>query len=132
MMIVPNLLVTDDDSAFRRVVCEGLTRRGFQVSEASDGDEALQVIRTRRVHLALVDVHMPRVTGLDLMRQLVDTPDRPACVLMSAELDEQIRREAESMQAYQVLSKPIRLHQLCDVVLGALTDLYGWSPTKPR
>ncbi|TWU21013.1 Response regulator MprA [Novipirellula galeiformis] len=131
-MIVPNLLVTDDDSAFRRVVCEGLMRRGFEVSEASDGDEALHVIRSKRVHLALVDVHMPRVTGLELMRQLADTPDRPACVLMSAEMDEAIRREAESMQAYQVLSKPIRLHQLCDVVLGALTEVYGWAPNKPR
>ncbi|TWT81962.1 Response regulator MprA [Planctomycetes bacterium CA13] len=128
-MIVPNLLVIDDDTAFRQVVCEGLSRRGFEVEEAVDGHQALEVIRNKQFHLALVDVHMPRVTGLELLRQLPETPNRPACVLMSAKLDEAIRREAELMKAYRVLSKPIRLAALCDVVRAALLEFYDWRPT---
>ncbi len=127
-MIVPNLLITDDDSAFRRVVCEGLSRRGFYVREACDGQEALDLISTMEVHLALVDVHMPRITGLELVRRLSQTPNPPACVLMSAQLDESIRREAESMRAYQILSKPIRLNELCGVVSSALATIYDWHP----
>ena len=127
-MIVPNVLVTDDDSAFRNVLCEGLSRHGFHVTQASDGEEAIEKFAQCEVHFALVDVHMPRVTGLDVMRHLRQSPHSPPCVLMSAQLDDEIRREAERMRAYKVLSKPIRLRQLSDLVCGALEDIYGWRP----
>lgn len=132
MLLVPNLLVTDDDSAFRQVVCEGLSRRGFRVTEASNGEEAIDVISRCEVHVALIDVHMPRVTGLELIRILRERPKSPPFVLMSAELDDEIRREAERMRAYQVLSKPIRLARLTDIVCRALTDVYGWQPPRSR
>ena len=127
-MIVPNLLVTDDDSAFRSVLSEALARRGFSILQASDGQEAIEVLSHTRIHMALVDVHMPRAGGLDVMRHLVQIPDCPPCVLMSAELDEDIRREAERMKAYRVLSKPIRLNQIREVVAAALREVYGWTP----
>jgi CheY-like chemotaxis protein len=129
-MLIPNLLVTDDDPAFRQVVCEGLVRRGFRVTEASDGQEAIDVIARCEVHIALIDVHMPRLNGLDVIRHLQQRPHSPPCVLMSAELNDEIRREAERMCAYQVLSKPVRLTQLTDVVCGALSDIYGWRPNQ--
>lgn len=128
MFVVPNLLITDDDPAFRQVVSEGLVRRGFRVTEASDGREALELIERSEVHLALVDFHMPHVTGLDVIRHLHGRPASPPCVLMSAELDDEIRREAERMRAYHVLSKPVRLAQLTKIVCGALVDRYGWRP----
>ena len=128
MLVVPNLLVTDDDTAFRQVVSEGLSRRGFRVTQAGDGDEAIELIGRSRVHMALIDVHMPRVTGLDVIRHLHQQPDSPPCVLMSAQLDDEIRQEAERMRAYQILSKPIRLTQLTDIICDALSDIYGWRP----
>ena len=128
-MMVPNLLVTDDDAALRTVLCEGLSRRGFHVTQASDGEEAIEKIAQCDVHFALVDIHMPRVTGLEVMRHLTQTPHSPPCVLMSAQLDDEIRREAARMKAYKVLSKPIRLSQLTDLVCGALDEIYGWRPT---
>jgi CheY-like chemotaxis protein len=127
MRLIPNLLMTDDDSAFRQVVCEGLTRRGFHVTEARDGQEALELLETSEVHVALIDVHMPRVTGLEVIRQLSERGQGPPCVLMTAHLDEQIRREAERLRAYRLLSKPVRLKQLTDIVCGALADVYGWQ-----
>ena len=130
MMDVPNLLVTDDDKAFRKVVCEGLQRRGFRVIEACDGREALDLIKHSRVHVAVVDVHMPHVTGLDVIRHLYEGPSSLPCVLMSAELDDEIRQEAERMCAYDVLSKPLKLSQLTAVVSHALNEFYGWQPPK--
>ena len=130
MMDVPNLLVTDDDKAFRKVVCEGLQRRGFRVIEACDGREALDLIESSRVHVAVVDVHMPNVTGLDVIRHLHERPSSLPCVLMSAELHDEIRQEAERMCVYDVLSKPLRLSQLTSVVSHALNDYYGWQPPK--
>ena len=130
MLVVPKLLVTDDDSAFRRVVCEGLMRQGFQVTEASDGREALDLLDSSEVHVLLVDIHMPHVTGLDVVRHLQDRPASPPCVLMSAGVDDEIRREAKRMRAYQVLSKPVRLAQLTTIVCGALAERYDWRPPQ--
>jgi CheY-like chemotaxis protein len=124
--MIPNLLITDDDSAFRKVLCESLSGRGFMVTEACDGQEALNVLGQTKIHMALVDVHMPRVNGLQLMRHLMGTPDPPPCVLMSAKLDEQIQREAERMQAYRLMSKPFGVSELRDVVCRALEETYGW------
>jgi DNA-binding response OmpR family regulator len=127
MQLIPNLLMTDDDSAFRQVVAEGLSRAGFHVTEARDGQEALDLLETSEVHIALIDVHMPRVTGLEVIQQLSERDHSPPCVLMSAQLDENIRREAERLRAYRLLSKPIRLHKLTDVVCAVLADVYGWQ-----
>ncbi|TWU60776.1 Response regulator MprA [Rubripirellula tenax] len=128
-MLIPNLLVTDDDAAFRHVVCEGLVRRGFQVTEATDGEEALEVLGAGEVHVCLIDFHMPRLSGLEVIRQLRSSGSRLPCVLMSADLSDDIRREAEAMLAYEILDKPVRLKQLSDVVCGALAEVYGWRPS---
>ena len=127
MLVIPNLLVTDDDSAFRRAVCDGLVRRGFQVTEARDGQEAIELFSESRVHMALVDFHMPRLSGLEVIRHLHESPESPPCGLMSAELNDEIRLEAERMQAFDVVSKPVRLQHLTEIVCAALTSAYGWE-----
>ena len=132
MPLTPNLLMTDDDSAFRKVVSEGLSRRGFHVTQACDGQEALDLLESANVHVALIDVHMPRVNGLEVIRRLSKRDHCPPCVLMSAQLDDEIRREAERLRAYRLLSKPIRLRQLTDIVCGALADVYGWEQQHRR
>jgi two-component system chemotaxis response regulator CheY len=134
MLEVPNLLVSDDDAAFRRAVSEGLSRRGFHVTQACDGQEAIEMLSSQRVHVALLDVHMPRMSGLEVVRHLYlsESPECPPCVLMSAALNDEIRREAERMRAYQVLSKPVRLQQLTQIVCTALANIYGWHPPDSR
>ncbi len=129
-MMIPNLLVTDDDAAFRHVLCEGLVRRGFHVTEATDGQEAIDVLGSCEVHVCLIDFHMPRLTGMDVIRYLHASGRVLPCVLMSADLNDDIRREAHSMAAYGVLAKPVRLKHLGDVVCGALADVYGWRPAS--
>ncbi len=128
MITVPNLLVSDDDSAFRQVVCEALLRRGFTVSQACDGEEAIEVIKHTEIHMVLVDLHMPRLTGLQVIEYMAQSPSRPPCVLMSSAMDEAIEKEAMRMRAYRVLAKPFRLNELSNVICGALSEVYNWRP----
>lgn len=128
----PRILVSDDDQAFRELLCEGLGRQGFIVTEARDGGEAIEVWNQGDQHLCLVDFHMPRANGLEVVRHVQSHCPRGLqstyvpCVLMSGQLDDSIRREAESARVYRVLAKPLRLKQLGEVVIGALRDMYGW------
>lgn len=126
-MIVPKLLITDDDSSIRRTLEEVFIGRGLQVATAGDGDEAIALIQREPIHLLLVDVHMPRVSGLEVIRHLRDAGQVLPFVVMSAAMTDSIEREAESMGAYRVLTKPIRLATIRETVLQGLWDVYGWT-----
>jgi diguanylate cyclase (GGDEF)-like protein len=68
------ILVVDDDEDIARFVQVNLKLHGFEVDHARDGEEALEVIRRRRPDLAVVDLMMPRVDGVELTRRLRADP----------------------------------------------------------
>lgn len=127
--MVPNVLITDDDAVFRQTLCDALSDHGLNLHQAGDGEEALAVIGMKSIHLVLVDVHMPRVTGIEVIRELATRPLRIPAILMSAMMDEAIEREAARMRAYRILHKPIRLRYLREIVCGSLAETYGWRPS---
>jgi CheY-like chemotaxis protein len=123
----PSLLITDDDRDFRETLGDVFQSRGFRIRLASDGEEALDIIRFEPVHLLLVDMHMPRLTGLDTMRRLRELHLELPCILLSAALDQTIEAEARAAQAFSVLSKPVRLPEITGAVREALLQAYGWA-----
>ncbi|TWT56240.1 response regulator [Allorhodopirellula solitaria] len=127
--MIPNVLITDDDAGFRSALCDALSDRGLTLYQASDGDEALEVIGQESIHLVLVDVHMPRVTGIEVIREIAGRSLRIPTILMSAMMDEAIEREAARMRAYRILHKPIGLRDLRQIVSGSLAETYGWRPS---
>jgi CheY-like chemotaxis protein len=78
------VLVVDDETAVRRFACRVLQREGYEVVEAGDGAEALELLRTRNSFAVVVsDIVMPRVNGVELLQALaVSRPDLPV-ILMS-------------------------------------------------
>ena len=78
ILSTPSLLITDDDRDFRETLSEVFDRRGFRTLLASDGEQALDIARRETVHLLLTDMHMPRLTGLETIRRIRDTPFPPA------------------------------------------------------
>lgn len=69
-LITPRLLITDDDRDFRETVAGLLTERGFETLQAADGEEALQIVCRQKVHLLLLDMQMPRLSGLETIERL--------------------------------------------------------------
>ena len=126
-MVVPRLLITDDDLALRCAIADVFRGLGFDISLASDGDEAIAMIDAGEIHLILVDVHMPRVSGLDVIQHVRSRNSMLPCILMSGAVDELIEREAQQMHVYRVLSKPIRALTLRQTVIQGLRDAYGWK-----
>ncbi|MEX2176473.1 MAG: response regulator [Pirellulaceae bacterium] len=124
----PALLIADDDRDFRATLAVVLRSRGFETIEAADGEEALDILSRREVHLLLLDMHMPRLTGLETIHRLrqLDLEVMLPWILISATLDEQIVAEARAAAAFSVLPKPLRLPQLTSAVHAALRQTYGW------
>ena len=122
----PSLLITDDDPAFRETLQVVFEPEGFRTILAEDGEEALEIIQTQEVHLVLLDMHMPKLTGLETLRRVKQLKVIMPCILLSARLDELILEQARQAQAYSVLSKPITRGQLTRIVRQALRWTYDW------
>ena len=124
-MLELNLLITDDDRDFRLSLGEALSRRGYRTVLAADGLEALEVIRHQQIHLALLDVHMPRLDGLGMLQSLRATSSTMPCILMSAQMDESIVARAKELHTNEVLSKPFSLNLLAETIRALLNQSYG-------
>lgn len=69
------ILVADDDPFIRRLVVFTLKKRGYEIIEAGDGKTALERIRTEKPDLAVLDVLMPEMTGLEVTKALSQDPE---------------------------------------------------------
>jgi two-component system chemotaxis response regulator CheY len=125
-LVTPRLLVTDDDVALRQTLGSAFDRLGYATELAGDGVEGLQIIRQVQIHLVVLDVHMPRLTGLEMLAALHEDHPRLPCILMTGALDHTIRSAAESLRVFSVLEKPIRWAKLRQAVTAALKSTYGW------
>ncbi len=121
----PSLLITDDDHDFRETLRSVFEPR-FRTLVAGDGEEALDIVRREDVHLILLDMHMPRLTGLETLRQVKQFKSRLPCILLSAGLNDQLIRQAQLAEAFSVLSKPISRRDLTKAVDAALRRIYNW------
>ena len=124
---IPSLLITDDDEDLRETLRAALEQRGFRTLAACDGEEALEIVQTAQVHLLLLDMYMPRLSGLETLRRVKLLAADLPCILMTADLDERLAEEAIRARAFRVFSKPVRFSDLTGTVHLALQQTYGWS-----
>ncbi len=124
--LIPTILITDDDRAFRETLQSVFAPRGFQTHLAADGEEAVHIIRSERIHLVLLDMHMPRLTGLETVAAVREFNLQLPCVLISGGLDETIRREAAAADLYGILEKPVQLDVVTTIVAEAFRQTYDW------
>ncbi|SRR5712692_378852 len=106
--MVQRVLVADDEADIRRLVAFTLRRRGYEVIEASTGDHALELIRGQRPDVAVLDVMMPGLSGLEVCRELLADPATAALpvVLLSAKGQAAEIEEGLSAGARAYLVKP--------------------------
>jgi DNA-binding response OmpR family regulator len=116
------ILIVDDDAGIRAVLAEVLSRRGYQVQEAPDGiwvSTALQA-HTFCFDLVVLDCKMPGLDGLVVLQQLRTFAPETLVILISIAADDQLRLEALSLGAFEVLRKPMNFDALDSVVEMAL------------
>lgn len=130
MLDTPSLLITDDDLEFRQTLCGVFEPLGLRVLSAGDGEEALQIVHTEEIHLLLADMHMPKLTGLEMIRQVKQFKSAIPCILMSADLDDLLIEQAFRLHTFDVLAKPVGFRQVTGVVRQALRRIYDWPPRQ--
>ncbi len=117
------LLIADDDDAFRSTLCE-IFEPFFRLLEAQSGEEALELAAHEEVHLALFDMHMHRLTGLEAIRQLKEIHIITPCILITADYSAELCDDAADANAFRVLKKPVTKKELVASVASAVGTAY--------
>jgi DNA-binding NtrC family response regulator len=111
-----NILVVDDEEPFRRLLNKELTRKGYAVEVARDGNEALRLLHERSFDVVLLDVVMPGVDGLSLMKKMKEDSGAPAIIVLTGKATVETAVEAMKNGAYDYLTKPYKLDELAIII----------------
>jgi len=106
------VLVVDDDAEIRALVSEYLTVHGLEVLEATNGLEALLYFKRSRPAGVVLDLRMPRLGGLDALKRMVAFDPAVHVVVVTGEVDAELRRQAVALGAKAALRKPVDLPDL--------------------
>ena len=125
--MMPKALVVDDSRAVRMILARTLKELGFEVREAANGREALEVIEAEKaaVKLILLDWNMPEMNGLDLLKRLRQNPEFSSLVVVMVTTETELDHIAEALEAgaNEYVMKPFTK----DIVAGKL-ELVGIHP----
>ena len=118
------ILVVDDEARIVKLVRDYLTRAGFDVLEARDGDRALTMARVERPDLIILDLMLPGVDGLDICRRLRQESDVPI-IMLTARVEEADRIVGVELGADDYVTKPFSPGELVARVRATLRRASG-------
>jgi len=107
-----DLLLVDDDPDFRGSVARRFLRRGYQVQEAANGEDALSLAERRQFDVAVVDMMMPGLSGLELLERLKNSHPEIEVILLTGQGTIESAVQAMKLGAYDYLTKPFPLAEL--------------------
>ncbi len=108
------VLIVDDDPPIREMLTDFLSEEGYEILVAADGASALSVLResAEHINLALLDVRLPDVQGLEILRAMADKGLEIPVIVMTAHGTSSTAIHSMQLGAYDYLTKPIDLNQL--------------------
>jgi DNA-binding NtrC family response regulator len=113
------LLVVDDETRFLQAIATRLSKRGFDVRTAENGEDAIKLARTGKFDLALLDLRMPGMDGGEVMRVLKDEHDFLEAIILTGHGSLESAVELTKLGAYSYLPKPYELDKLIDILKEA-------------
>jgi len=121
------ILIADDDTGSRATLRDIVEPAGFQTRLASSGEEAVDIVRGEPIHLILLDMHMPTLSGLETLQLVRQINALLPAILVTGDPTDSLVRRAIQAQFYSVIPKPVSKHLLLYTVLKALARAYGKS-----
>ena len=110
------VLAVDDEEPFRRLLDKELSRKGFHVEVAPDGKTALNLLKNHSYDVLLLDIVMPGMDGIAVMRKMKPDPSSPVIIVLTGKATVETAVEAMKNGAYDYLTKPYKLDELVIVI----------------
>jgi two-component system, OmpR family, KDP operon response regulator KdpE len=126
-----SVLVVDDEPAIRRFLRTSLAAQAYRVSEAEDGEDALEAIRRNPPDILVLDLGLPRIDGFDVIRRLRGAGSAVPIVVLSSRDDERGKVEALDLGADDYITKPFGIEELLARIRAALRHRLQQEGEKP-
>jgi len=124
------ILVVDDESAIRRALRPPLMELGFQVAEASRGEEVLQALRNTPHDVVLLDINMPGIGGIETLKRIRSFAPRLPVLMLTVRDDEEDKVEALELGADDYVTKPFSTRELIARIRSAVRRVR--APARPE
>src|SRR6266478_2429244 len=106
------LLIVDDDNELRQTMAGRFQRQGFAVQQAGSGEDALTIAAQNRFDVALLDLHLPGMSGIDVLEKLKERQPEIEALMLTAHGSIETAIQAVKRGAYDYLTKPFHLPEL--------------------
>lgn len=116
------IMVVDDEVGIRELLFDVLSKEGFAVTLAKDGQDSLQQMRNRRFDLVITDIDMPRVNGLELLRRMKKAGRKEKVIIMSGNPVNQKDIKKEILPVITHLDKPFQMDTILEAVSAAFAS----------
>jgi CheY-like chemotaxis protein len=131
-----NVLLPYEQEGWHRTVSQLLEPQGVQTVPVRSGREALRIVESGHVHVAVLDADMPQLSGLQVIRRMNELAPahRPPAILVAHHLTHHLLQEALGMHVFSVLSKPVDLNLLLDALARVMRRYYEsrWPGAGPN
>ena len=112
------ILIVDDSDSLREVVGIALKNAGYEVIEGADGQEGLNQLDGKKVHLIISDVNMPNMNGIEMVKKIKDMAEYKftPIIMLTTESGEELKDEGRSAGVKAWMVKPFKPEQMLDAV----------------
>ena len=112
------ILVVEDERTIRRLIQFKLQKLGYEILQASDGKQALEILKEEPIDLMLLDIMMPRYDGLSVLRDMheMSLTSRISVIMVTAVKDSGDEKRARELGCAHYLHKPFKPKELADLV----------------
>jgi two-component system, NtrC family, response regulator AtoC len=108
----PSILIVDDEEVIQQTLFDVLKKRGYDTFTASSGKETLGILKKQVIDLILLDIRLPDVDGLEVLKKVKEFDNEILVIMMTAYADIQTAVEAMKSGAYHYINKPFELDEL--------------------
>ncbi len=108
----PSILIVDDDEVMQQTLSDVLKKKGYEIFSVGSGNGALSIIKKNIVDLVLLDMRLPDVDGLEVLKKIKELDTEILVIIMTAYSDVQTAVSAMKSGAYHYINKPFELEEL--------------------
>jgi two-component system response regulator (stage 0 sporulation protein F) len=106
------ILIVDDEEKIRTLLEKFLTKKGYQALTATNGQEAIEKVKTDSPQVVLMDIRMPGMDGLTAMKKIKEVSPKTGVIMITGVKDEEVAKKAMELEAFDYITKPFDLNYL--------------------
>jgi DNA-binding NtrC family response regulator len=116
------ILIVDDETDLRTLLRHILTAQGYQITDAEDGEEAIELIKKQKFDIALLDIQMPNINGIQVLKYIKEHSPQTKAVMLTGYADLKHAMEAKEFGARDFIGKPYKLEDVLSTIEHILAE----------